>query len=105
MIIVDRVDKLGLSQIYQLRGRVGRGYEKAFCYLLYPKNYALNENAIKRLRAIQSFQGFGAGIKLAMRDLEIRGAGNILGKKQHGYIKEIGFELYMDMLNKALSSI
>jgi transcription-repair coupling factor (superfamily II helicase) len=105
MIIIDRADKLGLAQIYQLRGRVGRGYEQAFCYLLYPKNASLNENAVKRLQAIQSFQGFGAGFKLAMRDLEIRGAGNILGKKQHGYIKEIGFELYMDMLGKAINSM
>ncbi len=105
MIIIDRADLLGLAQIYQLRGRVGRGYEKAFCYLLFPKDFSLNKNAIKRLEAIKSFEGFGAGIKLAMRDLEIRGAGNLLGKKQHGYIKEIGFELYMDMLKKAISKM
>lgn len=105
MIIIDRADLLGLAQIYQLRGRVGRGYEKAFCYLLFPRDFHLNKNAIKRLEAIKSFQGFGAGIKLAMRDLEIRGAGNLLGKKQHGYIKEIGFELYMDMLKKAISKM
>jgi transcription-repair coupling factor (superfamily II helicase) len=105
MMIIDGADRLGLAQMYQLRGRVGRGYEKAFCYVFYPENSTLNENAIKRLQAIQNFQGFGAGFKLALRDLEIRGAGNILGKKQHGYIKEIGFDLYVDMLNKAISSM
>ncbi len=103
MMIIDGAERMGLAQLYQLRGRVGRGYEKAFCYMLYPNDINLNSNAVKRLEAIQNFQGFGAGFKLAMRDLEIRGAGNILGKKQHGYIKEVGFELYMDMLNRALN--
>ncbi|MFH1714804.1 MAG: transcription-repair coupling factor [Elusimicrobiota bacterium] len=102
MMIIDGVESLGLAQLYQLRGRVGRGFEKAFCYMLFPQGVTLSDNAIKRLKAVQEFAGLGAGFKLALRDLEIRGAGNLLGREQHGYIKEIGFELYCSMLNKAL---
>ncbi|MCP4482250.1 MAG: transcription-repair coupling factor [bacterium] len=105
MMIIDGAQRLGLAQLYQLRGRVGRGYAQSFCYIFYPANINLKENAIKRLQAMQSFQGFGGGFKLALRDLEIRGAGNILGKKQHGYIKEVGFELYLEMLNRALDGM
>jgi transcription-repair coupling factor (superfamily II helicase) len=105
MMIIDGIEKLGLAQLYQLRGRIGRGYEKAFCYMFYPEGINLTENSIRRLQAIQEFSGLGAGFKLALRDLEIRGAGNILGAKQHGYIKQIGFELYVELLDKALELI
>lgn len=105
MMIIDRVERLGLSELYQLRGRVGRGYEKAFCYMLYPKGVTLNDTAIKRLQAVQECAGFGSGFKLALRDLEIRGAGNVLGKEQHGYIKDVGLELYTEMLEQAVTYV
>ncbi|MDD4264292.1 MAG: transcription-repair coupling factor, partial [Firmicutes bacterium] len=101
-LIVYNADQLGLSQLYQLRGRVGRTNRVAYAYFTYKPNKVLNEDAQKRLSAIRDFTELGSGIKLAMRDLEIRGAGNILGPEQHGFIAAVGFELYCQMLEEAL---
>lgn len=103
-IVID-ADKFGLSQLYQLRGRVGRSNKIAYAYLTYKKNKSLNHVAEKRLRAIKEFTEFGAGFKIAMRDLEIRGAGNILGAKQHGHIVSVGYELYTKMVAEAVAAI
>ncbi|HNI99490.1 MAG TPA: transcription-repair coupling factor, partial [Leptospiraceae bacterium] len=94
-IMVKRADMFGLSQLYQIRGRVGRAGRKAYAYLFYPKDKSLTEQAEKRLSTIHEYQELGSGFKVAMRDLEIRGAGNLLGKEQSGNIMEIGFELYV----------
>ncbi len=99
MIIQDS-DKFGLSQLYQLRGRVGRSNRNAYAFLLYKKDKMLKEVAEKRLQAIREFTQLGSGFKIAMRDLEIRGAGNILGMKQHGHMDAVGYELYCKMLNE-----
>ncbi len=104
-ILIDRADKLGLSQMYQLRGRVGRSKEKAYCYLFYPEDFALTEIAQKRLAAIREFTDLGSGFKIAMRDLEIRGAGNILGPEQSGDIASVGFELYCKLLKETVESV
>ncbi len=104
-ILIDRADKLGLSQMYQLRGRVGRSKKKAYCYLFYPEDIALTEIAQKRLAAIREFSDLGSGFKIAMRDLEIRGAGNILGPEQSGDIASVGFELYCKLLKETVDSI
>jgi transcription-repair coupling factor (superfamily II helicase) len=104
-IIVNRADKLGLAQLYQLRGRVGRSARRAYAFLLVPPLKMLTEKARKRLRAIEEFTELGSGYHLALRDLEIRGAGNILGAQQHGYIEEIGFDLYCRLLEEAVSEI
>lgn len=101
-LIVHNADQLGLAQLYQLRGRVGRTNRVAYAYFTYNPNKVLNEDAQKRLSAIRDFTELGSGIKLAMRDLEIRGAGNILGPEQHGFIAAVGFELYCQMLEEAL---
>lgn len=104
-MIVRRADTFGLSQLYQIRGRVGRSGRKAFAYLFYPANRSLTEQAEKRLNTISEYQELGAGFKVAMRDLEIRGAGNLLGTEQSGSIMEIGFDLYVQMLNEAVSKL
>jgi transcription-repair coupling factor (superfamily II helicase) len=104
-ILVKRADTFGLSQLYQIRGRVGRGGRKAYAYLFYPPNLALSEQAEKRLNTIQEYQELGSGFKVAMKDLEIRGAGNLLGNEQSGNIMEIGFDLYVKMLTEEVSRL
>ena len=101
-IIIEDADKFGLSQLYQIRGRVGRSDRFAYAYLLYNGNKQLTEVASKRLQAIKDFTELGSGYKIAMRDLAIRGAGDLLGKKQAGFINTIGMSLYLDILNKAI---
>ncbi|MHC1749012.1 MAG: transcription-repair coupling factor [Cellulosilyticaceae bacterium] len=102
-IIINDADRMGLSQLYQLRGRVGRSNKVGYAYLMYQKNKALKEIAEKRLQAIKQFTELGAGFKIAMRDLEIRGAGNLLGSQQHGHMEAIGYDLYSKMLQEAVS--
>jgi transcription-repair coupling factor (superfamily II helicase) len=104
-IIIDRADKFGLAQLHQLRGRVGRSHHQAYAYLLTPDGKKLSKDAEKRLDAIQSAQDLGAGFMLASHDLEIRGAGELLGEEQSGHIQGIGFSLYMEMLEQAVKSI
>ena len=104
MIIHDS-DKLGLSQLYQLRGRVGRSNRTAYAFLLYQRNTVLREVAEKRLAAIREFTEFGSGFKIAMRDLEIRGAGNLLGQQQSGHMESVGYDLYCKMLNEAVMKL
>ncbi len=101
-IIINRADTFGLSQLYQLRGRVGRSEKKAYAYLFYPRHSSLTEDAQKRLQVISEYSDLGSGFKIAMKDLEIRGAGNILGSAQSGNIMEVGFELYLQMLDDAV---
>jgi transcription-repair coupling factor (superfamily II helicase) len=104
-LIVHRADKFGLSQLYQLRGRVGRSKTRAYALFTVPANQAMTEGADKRLRVLQSLDSLGAGFTLASHDLDIRGAGNLLGEEQSGHIKEVGFELYQDMLEEAVASL
>lgn len=104
MIIID-ADKYGLSQLYQLRGRVGRSNRMAYAYLMYQKDKTLSQVAEKRLRAIKEFTEFGAGFRIAMRDLEIRGAGNLLGTEQHGHMMTIGYELYCKLIEEAVKEL
>ena len=101
-LIVDNAQRLGLSQLHQLRGRVGRSSRRAYTYFTYPKNKTLSEIAQKRLEAIREYAEFGAGFKIAMRDLELRGAGDILGAQQHGHLDAVGYELYIKLLNEAV---
>ena len=101
-LIVDRADLFGLSQLYQIRGRVGRSRERAYAYLLYPSAAALTKEAADRLSALSDYTELGAGFKVAMRDLELRGAGNLLGDEQSGHVAALGFELYMQMLDEAV---
>ena len=102
-IIIHRADRFGLAQLYQLRGRVGRSARQAYSYLLVPPSGALSSTARARLRAIEEHTALGSGFHLAMRDMEIRGAGNLLGPQQHGFIEEIGFELYCRLLDEAVA--
>jgi transcription-repair coupling factor (superfamily II helicase) len=104
-IIIEDSDKMGLAQLYQLRGRVGRSNRMAYAYLTYTKNKVLNENASKRLKAISEFTEFGSGFKIALRDLEIRGAGNIIGAQQHGNMESIGYDLYCKILADSIAEI
>ena len=104
-IIIDRADMYGVSQLYQLRGRVGRSDRKAYAYLLYPENKALTEVAMKRLQVISDFTELGSGFKIAMKDMEIRGAGNLLGKEQSGDIYSVGFDLYLRLLEEAVERL
>ncbi|GBU21017.1 transcription-repair coupling factor [Fibrobacteres bacterium R8-0-B4] len=104
-IIVNRADTLGLSQLYQLRGRVGRSAEQAYAYFLTPPFNEVKEDSLKRLRALEQYTDLGSGFQIAMRDLEIRGAGNILGTRQHGFIAAVGFELYCRLLQEAVDEI
>lgn len=104
-LIIDNADKLGLSQLYQLRGRVGRSNRVAYAYLTYDRNKILSEVAEKRLNAIREFTELGSGFKIAMRDLEIRGSGNILGAEQHGHVAAVGFDLYCRMLEEVVKEV
>ncbi len=101
-LIVDGAEKMGLSQLYQIRGRVGRSNKTSYAFLMYRRDKILSEEAEKRLKAIREFTEFGAGIKIAMRDLEIRGAGNVLGAEQHGQMEAVGYEMYCKLLNRAV---
>ncbi|MBP5266025.1 MAG: transcription-repair coupling factor, partial [Lachnospiraceae bacterium] len=101
-IIIHDADQLGLSQLYQLRGRVGRSNRTAFAFLMYRRNKMLKEVAEKRLAAIREFTDLGSGFKIAMRDLEIRGAGNMLGEAQSGHMEAVGYDLYCKLLNEAV---
>lgn len=104
-IIINRADAFGLSELYQLRGRVGRFTRAAYAYLLIPKKFVLSAESQKRLVAIKKFQELGSGFKLAMEDLQIRGAGNLLGVEQHGYINAVGFDMYCRLLKTAIDSL
>lgn len=104
-LIIDRADYLGLSQIYQIRGRVGRSDRIAYAYLLYEEDKVITEDAQKRLNAIKEFTNLGSGYKIAVRDLAIRGAGDILGKEQSGFVDAIGLDMYMKMLNEAIKKV
>ncbi|HEX8054952.1 MAG TPA: transcription-repair coupling factor [Thermoleophilaceae bacterium] len=104
-LIVERADQLGLAQLYQIRGRVGRSRERAYAYLLYPSSAVLTEQAAARLATLSDYTELGSGFKIAMRDLEIRGAGNLLGDEQSGHVAAVGFELYMGMLDQAVGQL
>ena len=104
-LIVERADQLGLAQLYQIRGRVGRSRERAYAYLFYPSSAALTEDAAARLSTLSDYTELGSGFKIAMRDLEIRGAGNLLGDEQSGHVAAIGFELYVAMLDEAVAAL
>ncbi|MCG6364895.1 helicase-related protein, partial [Vibrio fluvialis] len=104
-IIMDRADSLGLAQLHQLRGRVGRSHHQAYAYLLTPPPKAITKDAVKRLEAIASLEDLGAGFTLATHDLEIRGAGELLGEEQSGQIQSVGFTLYMEMLEQAVEAL
>jgi transcription-repair coupling factor (superfamily II helicase) len=104
-IIINRADKLGLAQLHQLRGRVGRSHHRAYAYLIAPPKAALMPDAVKRLEAIESLEDLGVGFTLATHDLEIRGAGELLGEGQSGQIQEIGFNLYNDLLERAVKAL
>ncbi|MVB11714.1 Transcription-repair-coupling factor [Caprobacter fermentans] len=101
-LIIDNADHMGLSQLHQIRGRVGRSSRRAFAYLTFKRDKALSEIAQKRLSAIRQFTEFGSGFKIAMRDLEIRGAGNILGGEQHGHMEAVGYDMYLHLLGEAV---
>lgn len=102
-LIIENADHMGLSQLHQLRGRVGRSSRRAYAYFTYSKNKVLTEISQKRLSAVREFTEFGSGFKIAMRDLEIRGAGNILGGEQHGHLADVGYDMYIKMLGDAVS--
>jgi len=104
-IIIDRADTFGLSELYQIRGRVGRYKHRAFAYLLVPGDRALSEEAQQRLKALEDFSALGAGFRIAMRDLEIRGAGNLLGGEQSGHVIDVGYETYKDLIAEAVGEI
>ena len=104
-IFIDDADRYGLADLHQLRGRVGRYKHRAYCYLLVDENRHLSPEAARRLRAIEEFSQMGAGFALAMRDLELRGAGNLLGTQQSGHIATVGYELYCALLEKAVRQL
>ncbi len=104
-IIIENADRMGLAQLYQIRGRVGRKDKQAYAYITYRKNKLLSEIAEKRLKAIKEFTEFGSGFKIALRDLEIRGAGNIIGSQQHGHMEAIGYEMYCKLLEDAVRKL
>jgi transcription-repair coupling factor (superfamily II helicase) len=104
-LVVDRSDLLGLAQLYQLRGRVGRRGQRAYAYLFHPADRVLSEEAYERLKTIGEFTDLGSGFKIAMRDLEIRGAGELLGAEQSGHVAAVGFELYLELLNEAVAEL
>jgi transcription-repair coupling factor (superfamily II helicase) len=104
-ILINRADKLGLAQLHQLRGRVGRSHHRAYAYLIVPPRQAMTVDAVKRIEAIESLEDLGAGFLLASHDLEIRGAGELLGEAQSGQIHEVGFTLYMDLLERAVAAL
>jgi transcription-repair coupling factor (superfamily II helicase) len=104
-ILINRADRLGLAELYQLRGRVGRSHQRAYAYLLVPPDTTLSDIARKRLSAMKEFSELGAGFRIAALDLELRGAGNMLGRQQHGHIEAIGFDMYCQMLERAVSKL
>ena len=101
-LIIEDADKMGLAQLHQIRGRIGRSSRRAYAYLTYRKGKILQETAAKRLAAIREYVEFGSGFKIAMRDLEIRGAGNLLGPEQSGYLMSVGYDLYLKLLEEAV---
>ena len=104
-IIINSAQNFGLSDLHQMRGRVGRGNRKAFCYLLAPPLSALPADARRRLEALENFSDLGSGINIAMQDLDIRGAGNLLGAEQSGFISDLGYETYQKILNEAMAEL
>jgi transcription-repair coupling factor (superfamily II helicase) len=104
-LIVDRADRLGLGQLHQLRGRVGRSGQRAYAYLFHPRDRSLSETAYERLKTIGETTELGSGFKIAMRDLEIRGAGNLLGESQSGHIAAVGYDLYVEMVTQAVAEL
>jgi len=104
-IIINRAQNFGLAELYQLRGRVGRTNVQAYCYLIIPETYKLNSKALRRLQAIEEFTELGSGFQLSMRDLEIRGAGNLLGAEQSGFIIDIGFDLFQKIIDEAINEL
>jgi transcription-repair coupling factor (superfamily II helicase) len=104
-IIINNADAFGLSDLHQLRGRVGRFNRQAYAYFLIPKNKPINQDAQKRLEAIEQYSELGSGFKIAMEDLEIRGAGNLLGIEQHGYIMAVGFDLYCRLIRQVIAQL
>jgi transcription-repair coupling factor (superfamily II helicase) len=104
-LVIDRADMLGLGQLHQLRGRVGRSGQRAYAYLFYPSEQKLSDEAYERLRTIGEHTELGSGFKIAMRDLEIRGAGNLLGADQSGHIAAVGYDLYVQMVSEAIAEL
>ena len=104
-IIVENADRLGLAQLYQIRGRVGRGNTQAYAYVTYKRDKMLSEVADKRLKTIKEFTEFGSGFKIAMRDLEIRGAGSLLGEMQHGHLGQVGYDMYCKILDEVVKEM
>ena len=104
-IIVENADRLGLAQLYQIRGRVGRSDKQAYAYVTYKRDKLLSEVADKRLKAIKEFTEFGSGFKIAMRDLEIRGAGSLLGEIQHGHMEQVGYDTYCRLLDEVVKEM
>ena len=104
-IIVNRADRFGLAELHQLRGRVGRSSRQAYAYFIVPSLSGINKKALRRLQAIEEFTDIGSGFNISMRDLEIRGAGNLLGKEQSGFINEVGFDLYIKLINQAVEEL
>jgi transcription-repair coupling factor (superfamily II helicase) len=104
-LVVDRADRLGLGQLHQLRGRVGRAGSRAYAYLFHPRDHSLSEEAYERLKTIGEATELGSGFKIAMRDLEIRGAGNLLGESQSGHIAAVGYDLYVQMVTEAVAEL
>ena len=105
MLIINNANKFGLSDLYQIRGRIGRGSEKGYAYLILDQNKKFNKNAIRRLDAIKTLSSLGSGFNLAMEDLEIRGAGNLFGTDQSGNIYDVGVEFYLDLLDSEIRKI
>ena len=101
-IIIENADRLGLAQLYQIRGRVGRSNKESFAYITYKRDRLLSEVADKRLKAIKDFTEFGSGFKVAMRDLEIRGAGSLIGEYQHGHMEQVGYDMYCKLLDEVM---
>ncbi|MBQ0071251.1 MAG: transcription-repair coupling factor [Spirochaetales bacterium] len=104
-IIIDRAERLGLAQLYQLRGRVGRSDKKAYCYLFYPDGSVLNDDAVKRLKVLSENTELGSGFKVSMKDMEIRGAGNILGREQSGHLEAVGLDMYLKLLEEEINKL
>ena len=104
-IIINEAHRFGLSDLHQMRGRVGRSNKKAFCYLLAPPLAALNSEARRRLEALETFSDLGSGFNLAMQDLDIRGAGNLLGSEQSGFMEDLGYETYQKILSQAVTEL
>lgn len=102
-LIIEDSDRFGLSQLYQLRGRVGRSNKRAYAYFTFRREKVLSEIASKRLNAMREFTQFGSGFRIALRDLEIRGAGSILGGKQHGHMEAVGYDMYLRLLTEAIA--